>query len=171
MTACHPGRPRALEPFRVHIADIRGIAQINAPPLSALKGPALSLKCPLPPLAPTLRRPLRRPPLTFPLPTPLHLRPGSPSPFLPPWPCLWASPLEGQVNGGAGPAQARLVPIRCLIRHFIFSLTACPPAAERLSTKAQHQDMYVWVCVCVCAFWFQQYGGLEVHYHISWIII
>lgn len=118
-------------PFFVFpVLDIRGITQINALPL---KGQVLSPWCPHPPPW--------SPPLT---PVSLHLLP---QPFLPSRPCLRASPLEGQVNRGPGSAQARLVPIRSLIRHFISCLTA---NCRRQSSPQKYSVQYV----CAFGSWF-----------------
>lgn len=81
-----------------------------------------------------------------------------PQPFLPSWPCLRASPLEGQVNRGPGSAQVRLVPIRHSLPNKTFHLPSLLPACQRQSSPQDH-----WVqCVCVCVLWFQLYGSLEV---------
>lgn len=148
MTACHPEHLDALVPFCVHVLHIRRITQINALSSFLLKEQVLSLS----PHHHTLFVPhdgLHLTPHLIP-PPPRH-----PQPFLPTWPCLRAPPLEGQVNRGPGSAQARLVPIRSLIRHFNSFLTACQLSPKPLSLA------------CVYVLWLQLYGSLEVQNHIS----
>ena len=137
MTACHPERLRALVPFCVHVLHIRGITQINALPSLLWRDKRCPRGAPPHPLHTNPSPALTKASAYLPTPPP---HPPYPAPFLPSRPCLRASPLEGQVNRGPGPAQARLVPIRSLIRHFISCLTACSPAAKAL-----------WVCVLLCA--------------------
>lgn len=157
MTACHPERLYALVPFCVHVLYIRGITQINALPSFLWRYKCCPWRAPSPSYRPsaTLMKASTYRPIS------LHLLPSSPIAFLPSWPCLWASPLEGQVNRGPGPAQARLVPIRFLIRHFIFSLTACLPAAKALSQN-HTTSMCVCMCILVSAVWWP--WGAQPHF-------
>lgn len=131
MTACHPEHHYSFVLFCVHSCNIRETPQINA-----LSGSLWRRKC-CPCVAPPSLL------LTFSVPLEGLLftsTPSRPPPlllhhFLLSWPCLRASPLEGQVNRRPGSAQIRLVLIHFPVRLFISCMCwrQCFPLLRYLS--------------------------------------